>query len=59
MVAIQRSTLASALYEYIRIREKQEKEHGYTSDSGYLRALREFAEGVRNNEWVSIEGACE
>lgn len=59
MVTIQRSTLASALYEYIRIREKQEKEHRYTRDSGYLHALREFAEGVRNNELVSVEGVCE
>lgn len=58
MAYIQRSTLASTLYEYVRDREKREHELGYNRDSAHLAALREFLDALRNNEHVEIRGEC-
>ena len=58
MAYIQRSTLASALYDHIREQEKREREMGYTGDSGHLAAVREFVQALRNNEHVEVRGEC-
>lgn len=56
---IQRTTLATALYDYIREREKVERSWGYTGDSAYVASLRSFVEALRTNQPVEIVGVCD
>jgi hypothetical protein len=59
MVSIQRMTLAVALHEWIKDRERIEREQWkYTMDSGQLAAIRELLRGVQAGEIVSLEGEC-
>lgn len=59
MVTIQRMTLAVALHEWIKDRERIEREQWkYFADSGQLAAIRELLRGLQEGEIISLQGEC-
>jgi hypothetical protein len=59
MLAVHASTVATILCDWIREREKYEREQlGYTRDSCLLATGRDMFEAVKNGEIIEIRGAA-
>lgn len=56
MYSIQRSTLASAISAHVQDRAEQEKNWGYTGDSGHLAVLRELLQKLKQGEQIQVVG---
>jgi len=60
MVSVQRSVLASALWQQIKTQELYERNVlRYTRDSSGLASLREVLEGLKRGEFLYIIGDIE
>jgi hypothetical protein len=59
MVTVQRMSLAVALHEWIKYRERIERdEWKYFTDSGQLASMRELLRGIQAGEIVDLVGDC-
>lgn len=60
MVKVQRSVLASALYQQIAAQERYERNTlQYTRDSSGLATLRDVLEGLKTGQQIEVVGDIE